>query len=659
MSDVPPRIDPVAVRSAQFQGSFRKYDSKAVDQYLEALADQLAKVNNYIDELERQVSSPAVTVVSDASPAPESTEKPSLRTLSDDEIATMVGEETAHVLSTARKAAEEIRSKAEDAAARMIRESTDEATSLIDKATEEAAELRGLAETARDDAVAKAEAEALEIIERAAADADRRVTEARAMADDELVRAEKIRAEAGEEAERVRSEAREEGRAMLAEAKEVRTRVLEDLQRRRDIGRSQIERLMAGRDRLLEAYATVRANVDDMTAELEHVLDEPFDHDPALEEGFVGIVTTTAPPKDDEEPAAVEPDEETEDIAEAGEVDEPEAPQPPEVDAAEPEPEPAPEASLGGEPEPEPESDAAPGPAAPASAGEPEVDVDALFARMRADREQSVARAQAVLGDAEVESPDPVEPEAAVAEADEAGSSDGGGESTDIDAVPAEYLASGDDYEHRTTVLTAANKTLSRALKRLLADEQNEVLDAVRRTESTVLDDVLPALDDHVGSYATVSAAILTEVATAAATHLEPAAGDVDVSSLGSRLGSAVVEPLRRRIERAAADVDGDHDELDERLRSLYREWKVEQIGRQASDALVSAYAEGQLSVTTKGDRIRWLIDPATGPCPDCQDNALEGPIPAGDAFPTGDRRPQAHPGCSCMLAVVAPEPAG
>lgn len=653
MSDVPPRIDPASVRSAQFQGSFRKYDSKAVDQYHAALADQLVKVNAYIEELERKAASASRVAATNEAEPTEATPvpKPDLQTLSDDEIATMVGEETGHVLATARRAAEEIRTKAEEAAARMIRESTDEAASVTERAAADAEELRREAEGVRDVAVAKADTEAQEILDRAAADADRRVTEARAMADEELVRAERLRVEADEEAERIRSEAREEGRAMLAEAKDVRSRILEDLQHRRDRGLAQIERLVVGRDRLLEAYAVVRDNVDEMTAELEHVLDEPFEHDPALEEGFVGIVATAAPIVEELLPddSTVESEPDVDEVVPADPIA-----SEPDPDVAEP---------AGPVEELEPETAAADGSAPADGDTEPsadaEVDVDDLFARMRADREDSVARAQAVLSSAADEDSDARADDGSASEAEAQVEPEVEPEVTGtpgVDAVPAEYLASGRGYEHRTEVLAGANKALSRSLKRLLADEQNEVLDAVRRTESTALDDVLPTAEDHVGSYAEVAATTLAEVALSAAMTIDPDVSTVDVSDLAGELGIALVEPLRRRIERAATDVDGDHEELDERLRSLYREWKVEQIGRLASDSLISAYALGKVAAAPSGASVRWLIDPATGPCPDCQDNALEGPIALGDVFPTGDRRPQAHPGCSCMLDVVDAE---
>jgi hypothetical protein len=76
----------------------------------------------------------------------------------------------------------------------------------------------------------------------------------------------------------------------------------------------------------------------------------------------------------------------------------------------------------------------------------------------------------------------------------------------------------------------------------------------------------------------------------------------------------------------------------------------VQHIAPVAQDALLSAYALGTLRAADPDGRVRWLIDPAQGPCPDAQDNALAGEVTVGEAFPTGDLCPQAHPGCHCLL---------
>jgi len=48
---------------------------------------------------------------------------------------------------------------------------------------------------------------------------------------------------------------------------------------------------------------------------------------------------------------------------------------------------------------------------------------------------------------------------------------------------------------------------------------------------------------------------------------------------------------------------------------------------------------------------LTWSVPP-DGCCVDCADNALE-PTRKGEAFPTGQAYPPAHPGCRCALVNV------
>jgi hypothetical protein len=43
------------------------------------------------------------------------------------------------------------------------------------------------------------------------------------------------------------------------------------------------------------------------------------------------------------------------------------------------------------------------------------------------------------------------------------------------------------------------------------------------------------------------------------------------------------------------------------------------------------------------------------GQCPDCDDNALAGPVTKGQPYPTGQPHPPAHPGCRCILVSTVP----
>lgn len=698
-----PRMDPADLRSASFPGSFRRYDARAVDEFLTTVAERVAETNALVDDLRRQLLE-ARSDNLEASAAGAADEAPDLRNLTDDELVRLVGDETAHVLTTARHAADEIRTKAEEAAARMIREATAEANRSQEEAEQRVAELTTEAEGARDAAVAAAEVEAEGIRAEAAADAERTISEAAEQASAVAEQNEAARVAAEEEVARIIADARDEGARMIDEAKDVRRQILGDLRRRRDLGRAQVERLATGRDALLAAYDDVRANLDEITARLAEVLPDPaveaeplpeipeipeLDEDVSAEDvahsggaerdasGFTGIVgakaaeddsTEDAPPVDAGADTGVLAAED--EIAAADSIPEPD-PDLPAVDTA------TGEQAEGGaeiqEPLQEPDEAEAPdeadgaGAVDPSASGEEdtagpaddaeEAGVDALFARIRAERAESVARAQEILAvdrssDAEpaVEQPDVDGPDAVVA-ATAADGVEPDEQDGDVERVPPALLATGPVWEHRNEAVAALDKKLSRALKRVLSDEQNEVLDALRRTESTSLSDLLPDLDDHVAAYAAAARPHLSAAASAGASQVDPDV-PVDGGPLADVLGRTLVEPFRRRIERTAADVEGDADELDERLRAVYREWKVEHIGGATRDALLDAYAHGQHTAAPALATLRWLIDPAQGPCPDAQDNALAGEVQKGTTFPTGDDCPQAHPGCLCLLAV-------
>ncbi|HAS13015.1 MAG TPA: hypothetical protein DCS55_21280 [Acidimicrobiaceae bacterium] len=688
-----PRIDPADLRNVRFPGSSRRYDARAVDQFLETVAARIAATNELVDELQARIAE-IDTAAPVAAPAPP---PPELALLDDDELVSLVGAETASVLSTARRAAEEIRSKAEESAARMIREATAEADKLTDEAKATATALTADAEHALEQATTEATAEAERIRTEAAEEAERTRAEATEAIEAERTAADARRAEAEAEAETILAEARDEGRGMVNEAKEVRTRILEDLQRRRDIARDHIERLLDGRERLLAAYGLVRENLDDITGQLADALPDPGE--PELPDGFVGIVGANAPAADadddgdddevtgregtvDEDRAegedqpdeaeiaaladAVEPDDTVAPITETeadiegvdDAVDEPTAP--------DEETEPEAEVELDEEVEAEVEDhEATELDADEADAHTPGGDVDELFARLRAEREESVAKARQVVDagtdaaeaeddtddtDEAVDAVDAAEDTASVDEPVEEAQADDrpGG---DVDRVPAEFLADEPALLARADALGPLETKLNRALKRRLADEQNELLDLLRRSGTTTAAELLPDLSVQIDGYARLAEKHL-QAAAAAGGQVAGSEVAVDVTALAQALGAALVEPFRRRVERSASEVDGDPDELDERLRALYREWKVQHIGPVADDALLSAYALGTLTAAQPDGRVRWLIDPSQGPCPDAQDNALAGEVGAGEPFPTGDPCPQAHPGCRCLLVI-------
>jgi hypothetical protein len=204
-----------------------------------------------------------------------------------------------------------------------------------------------------------------------------------------------------------------------------------------------------------------------------------------------------------------------------------------------------------------------------------------------------------------------------------------------------------DEVEHRVT----------RKLKRTLADEQNEVLDHLRRTRGADLAAVLPAVEDQVARFA---AGAIPELAAAAAAGASFFGGDpnreTSVDDLAAELAMAIVLPLRDRIDASLRDANGDEDTIADLLRSCYREWKTQRLAGEAHHVVLAAFNRALYDATDSGTRLRWLVDDGGSPCPDAEDNALAGLVVRGEPFPTGHCFPPAHPGCRCLLVPADPE---
>ena len=338
----------------------------------------------------------------------------------------------------------------------------------------------------------------------------------------------------------------------------------------------------------------------------------------------------------------------------------------------------APGSSPTAAPAPAPVAHHAPPAAAPDAAADAVADddgetgpyVDELFARIRSERDgrthpadpppgaprPSAADAGAAGGlgvavkseaaTATPAAPDPV----ATGDAAAAGRRDPTG------AAPARDEETGDEpadpagrtLRQRDDLLAASERELARRLKRVLADEQNEVLDRLRRGGTVEVDDVIPAADEHVDRYAIAATPVLDDAAAYGAALVGGTAGSCD--DLAGALGRTLVEPLRVRIGRSFDDCDGDVEETAERMRALYREWKANHIGVAVRHFTAGAYARGAYDATPAGTPLRWLVDRSCDACPDCDDNALAGQVTRGDPFPTGDTGAPAHPDCRCLV---------
>ncbi|MEY3681427.1 MAG: hypothetical protein RL547_2040 [Actinomycetota bacterium] len=546
--------------------------------------------------------------------------------LDEERIAELLGEETARIIQAAREAATKLRHRAEETAQRLIRDATDDATRLREEAELEGARIR-------QDALADAENEILM--------------------------------------------AKQQGRDMVDEARAYRERVLADIARRRELAREQIEDLYHGRERLIQAFERARIAADDVLGDLEDAADERTE--------FVNLTNSTGPvplvvqddapvvtlpsatpfydqDRDDEsvdprvrrhpsvdamidvidEPivADVEPavdDVETVEVEPPVDemvVDEPVVDEP--VVDIEPSPgvvEPSNVVPLFGKTEtPEP----APRPARPSAS------TDDIFAKLRRASAEMVAKE--------------ANKEAAVTATKE----------PKVPAVPvarsiAETVGTVSAFESRDEILVPLILTMGRKAKRVLADEQNQILDVLRAKKPVkTLDAIVGPKAEHSKRYTSALSASIKSAAVAGARSMQTTDGKMSDRELGDMVAgqmkaieetivTSIIEPLRERLSRSISQSD-DNTELSKLVRTLYREWKSQLVDEQIDDLAYAAYGRGALAGLTTGTKVCWKYDPAGPACPDAEDNSLAGAVDAGDAFPTGHTHAPAHSGCRCVI---------
>ncbi len=212
----------------------------------------------------------------------------------------------------------------------------------------------------------------------------------------------------------------------------------------------------------------------------------------------------------------------------------------------------------------------------------------------------------------------------------------------------------------RDAALIETERALSRRIKRELSDEQNELLDTVRRQKGApTAEAALPDDEIHRKRYRDAALPQLVAAATTGAELVDAGRRSSKIGSdrgapLADQLAAELVEPLRDRLERCFGETEGDSDELAERLRACYREWKGQRVDELVSRFTLSAANQGLIDALPKGTLVHWVVDDGSTPSPDCDDNALAGDIPKGEAFPTGHVAPPIATHCRCLVAPKA-----
>jgi DivIVA domain-containing protein len=627
----PDPSSPASVAEAGFSTARRGFNQDEVRAFLTSVAAELSR----LQERERQLEARLRDVEAEAAavPTPE---------LDEATVERLLGEETLRVLQTARESASQIKIRAEETAAKILNEANDEVNRLRQEAEVEAARKRH-------DATSDAEAEV--------------------------------------------ALAKQQGREMVNEARAYRERVLADLERRTKLARQQIEDLVHGRDRLLQVFERARLVAVDVTTELQSIegpadfvnlspttgplplmvpandmprqesatrpvttdeavdLDasetavDEFHTDDVTEPIDTGVTASTDAAADTDAAAGTDTETATDIVTDEGSDD---------ADAA-PDARPTRDANVVSlfrdRPDTDTETDAdtdtdTETDTAATDTEDTETgahgtrpDVGGIFERLRSE-------APALVGDVDD-----------VADVDDAPDTEATADTEAI--IDTESAAESTPFSRRDEALVPLIVAGARKLKRVLADEQNGVLDRLRQKEAvTELDQLIDALDAHVDSYVTALADDLLDAAIAGAAEV----GKQDSKTLrttitkGGALDRAhavvrddLVTPLRARLERAISDGAGDNEDITKRVRAVYREWKTQHIDDQLDDAFRFAHGGGLAAAVKPGTMLTWIIDPSEPTCADCEDNSLAGDVPAGDPYPTGHVAAPAHAGCRCL----------
>src|SRR4051812_35400608 len=221
-----------------FNTGFRGYDSGEVIAHLEQVAARLRATRDgerawkaRAQELEARLAAMRDAPAPPPPPAPVLDENAAIEAL---------GVETANILRKAHEAASAGEARAEA-----------DAAGILQAAHEDAASGRLQAEGVLSTWPREAEARAARSVADAGTEAGH------------------VRARAQAEAAELVEQGRVRGQEMIRDAQMTKESVLGDLLRRRKVAQVQIEQLRAGRERLLDAYRTVRRTLDEVTDELQ------------------------------------------------------------------------------------------------------------------------------------------------------------------------------------------------------------------------------------------------------------------------------------------------------------------------------------------------------------------------------------------------------
>jgi len=215
-------------------------------------------------------------------------------------------------------------------------------------------------------------------------------------------------------------------------------------------------------------------------------------------------------------------------------------------------------------------------------------------------------------------------------------------------------------FEQRDTVLGPLNTTMTRAIKRVLADFENGSLTLLQSKKFVLsIDTLIPPAESMTQE---IVEAIADDMMSAALAGAQSVARGLKadlrkrvtktlvLQVVSPQILELLVTPLRSQIQRSIEQCDADKNEMSGLTRSAFRELKIQKVDVIVADLSCLAYSRGAYLAHTPGAMVCWMVDPNGPSCADAEDNSLAGPCPIGETFPTGHLHPICHAGCRCLL---------
>ena len=198
----------------------------------------------------------------------------------------------------------------------------------------------------------------------------------------------------------------------------------------------------------------------------------------------------------------------------------------------------------------------------------------------------------------------------------------------------------------------------SRRLKRLLQEDQNDLLDRVRtqRGKGSVEENVIPE-SEHIERFRQgLDDSLRMAFATGRTLGGATDPGDA-TSAIASLVSKQVVGPLRVEISKTiAAGLQGQEsaNSLGERASDVFRVWKGVRTELLGEGMVYAAFHQGLVDAWKSAGQKekKWVLSSDELECPKdvCKANAAAGAVALEAGFPSGHLAPPAHGGCSCTL---------